>query len=345
MRAVVMRQYGGPEVLRLEEWPTPAPGPGEALVRLHAASLNRADLFGRIGHESPHVHRPSLPHIPGVDGAGEVVAVGDGADAAWAGRRVVIYGAILCGQCRACVSGDRMHCERYALVGEHVPGTLAEYVVVPVRNLVPLEAGGDLVEAAALPAAYTTAWNMLELSGAAPGVRVAVVGASGGVAVAGLQLARLWGAFTVAITSSEAKAERLRQLGADEVVVAPRHSFATAVLGLWPGGVDIVLNPVGGATWHDSVEILAKGGTLALCGATDGDSPTISVRQIYQARRRIVGAPLGPIGQFRRIVALFDAGRLRPAIDRVFALDQVAEAHRYLEAGTFVGKVAVRIAQ
>jgi NADPH:quinone reductase-like Zn-dependent oxidoreductase len=343
VRAIVMRAHGGPEVLVEEDWPTPEPAPGEALVRVLGASLNRADLFGRVGHAAPHVHRPRLPHIPGVDGAGEVVATGDPADAGWVGKRVVIYGAVLCGKCAACTQGDAMLCERYALVGEHLPGTLAQYVTVPVPNLVPISPTGDPVAAACLPAAYTTAWNMLEAGGARPGSWVAVVGASGGVGVAGLQLARLFGAFTVAITSSPEKAERLRALGADQVVVAPRQAFAAPVLALRPRGVDLALNPVGGATWHDSVEILARGGALALCGATDGDAPTISVRQIYQLRRRVVGAPLGPIRQLQRIADLYDAGRLEPAVDRVFPLEQVAEAHRYMEAGAFVGKVAIRV--
>jgi len=344
VRAIVMHAYGGPEVLVEEDWPTPSPAPGEALVRLVGAALNRADLFGRIGHSAPHIKRPSLPHIPGVDGAGEVVAVGDPADEAWVGRRAVVFGAVLCGRCAACTGGDEMHCERYRLVGEHVAGTLAEFIAVPVRNLVEVRSSRDLVQAAALPAAYTTAWNMLELGGTRLGAWVGLVGASGGVAVAGLQLARLWGATTVAITSSPGKADRLRALGADHVVVAPRDAFADGVRAIRPQGLDVVLNPVGGATWHDSVEALARGGTLALCGATDGDGPTISVRQIYQLRRRIVGAPLGPIRQLRAIVELFDAGRLEPAIDRVFRLDQTAEAHRYMEAGSFVGKVAVRVA-
>jgi NADPH:quinone reductase-like Zn-dependent oxidoreductase len=336
-----MRRFGGPEVLEVGDWPDPVAAAGQALVRVLAAGLNRMDVLTRRGPGGPFTHTPALPHIPGADLAGEVVAVGDPADAAWLGRRVAAYGAVTCGVCDACRDGFEVGCARYALIGEHLPGGLAELACVPVRNLLPLPDGADMAKAAVLNAAYTTAWNMLESAGPLPGRWVGVVGASGGVGVAAVQLARLAGARVLAITRSPDKAARLGEIGADRVVVGA-DGFAPAVRQVAPRGLDLVVNTVGGDTFSASVDALRPGGTLALCGAHGGDAVAASLRQIYQLRRRVVGAPFGTFAQFRQVVDLFAAGALVPVVDRVFPLVDIAAAHRHLEAAAMVGKVVVR---
>jgi NADPH:quinone reductase-like Zn-dependent oxidoreductase len=343
MRAVVIHQHGGPEVLSYEEVPRPEPGPGEALIRVRATSLNRLDIWARSG---PPVKifpwkEPDFPIISGSDCAGEVAAVGPGVNNVQPGDRVVLYPSLFCGICDACRTGEQTQCQDYQIFGEHTPGAMAEYAVAPAGNLLSLPEGFSFTDAAAMPVAYTTAWRMLMTAGELQaGESVLVLGVGGGVGSAALTIARRAGATVFAAASSAARREKAVAHGAIAATNS-REAFSEWVLEQTAGrGVDIVVDPLG-ATWEQSIRSLARGGRLVVCGATAGNRPDFDIRELYQRHRRILGAPMGSWSDFTSVMRLAFAGEIRPIVDRVFPLAEAAEAHRRVESADSFGKVVL----
>jgi NADPH:quinone reductase-like Zn-dependent oxidoreductase len=344
MRAAVIRAHGPSDTLRLEEVPTPRPGPGQLLVQVGAVGLNHLDVFARQGLTGPGVHAINLPHVSGVDVAGVVAAHGPGVDSPPVGERVLVDPAIGCGSCRQCRRGELSMCPEYSILGEHRWGGLADYVVVPACNVIALPAHIPFTQAAAVPAAYTTAWRGVITTGRLqPGERMLVVGASGGVGCAALQIGVLMGAEVVAVAGSQAKRQRARELGA----VAAFDSggdWLSDVLDWTAGdGVDVVHDAVGAPTWRNSIRALAMGGRLVICGATGGDRPDISIREIYQHHRQILGAPMGNWQDFLNVSRLMFSGQLQPEVYRVYPLDRLGEAEDALEARAHFGKIVVSV--
>lgn len=345
MRAAVIPRHGGYEVLEIRQVERPAiQAPDDVIVRVRACALNHLDLFARRGLQGPGVRRVHLPRITGVDVAGDVVEVGPGVRDWRPGDRVVIYSGLSCGRCEACARGEETMCERYHIFGEDTDGGLAEYCRIPAGNLERLPDHVPYETAAAVPAAYTTAWRMVMTVGALqPHERVLVLGAGGGVGCAAVQIARRVGAFVFAVTAGEDKVARLQALGAQRVIDRRREDFGQVVARETAGrGVDLIVNPVGGDTWRPAINALATGGRMTICGATIGDRPDISIREIYQKHRRILGAPMGNRRDFRAVLDLVFRGELVPVVDRVLPLEEIAEAHRLLEEGHVFGKVVVR---
>jgi NADPH:quinone reductase-like Zn-dependent oxidoreductase len=338
MRAAVIREHGPSETLRVEEVATPQPGPGEVLVRVAAVGLNHLDVFARQGLKGPGVHGITLPHVSGVDVAG-VIAAGPNA-----GERVLVDPAIGCGTCRQCRRGELSMCSSYTILGEHRWGGLADYVVVPASNVIALPDNVAFEKAAAVPAAYTTAWRGVITAGRLqPGERLLVVGASGGVGCAALQIGVLLGAEVLAIASSESKRQRALQLGA-AAVFDSHADWLTEVLSWTNGdGVDMVHDAVGAPTWRNSIRALDMGGRLVICGATAGDRPDISIREIYQHHRQILGAPMGNWQDFLDVTRLVFSGQLEPEVHAVYPLDRLAEAEDALERREHFGKIVVRV--
>ena len=352
MRAVVLREHGGPEVLRVEDVPDPTPGPDEALVRVRASSVNHSDVGQRIG-PGPQPVFPwgayELPRIPGVDVAGEIVEVGPEVDDVAPGDPIVVYSQLYCGRCAECRIGETSRCLQLRLFGKHRDGGHAELTTVPVRNLLRLPRGFSFEQAAAVPVAYTTAWRMLIVAAELrPGEDVLVVG-GGGVSVAALQIAVRAGARVFMASRSQAKLARARELGAHATFpLTGGHltdgDFSPHVLEASNGrGVDVVADPVGAATWPASIRSLARGGRLVVCGASGGAHPAFDIRELYQRHRQILGAPMGSLRDFAAVLSLVTRGEIVPVIDRVLPLDQIAEAHRVLDAGEQFGKVILRI--
>lgn len=349
MRAAVIREYGGRDKIRVEEVPTPAPGPGEVLLRVRACALNRLDVFGRQGLRGPAVHTPQLPHVSGVDAAGEVAALGPGVTGFAPGDPVVVYSGLFCGRCEYCLAGEQSMCDHYRIWGEHTWGGLAEYAVVPAQNLLPIPRGFPFEKAAAAPVAHTTAWRMLMTAGRLrAGETVLVLGASGGVGVAAVQIGVRAGARVIACASGAAKLARLREIGAHETIDYAADTdpaadrIVTAVRELTGGrGVDLVADPLGAPTWRQSINSLRKGGRMVICGATGGDQPAISIRELYQRHRRILGAPMGNLSDFRQVLSLVLRGEIEPVIHAVLPLERIAEGHRLIEEREHVGKVVM----
>lgn len=343
MHAVVIHLHGGPEVLSYEEIPVPEPGPGEALIRVRATSINRLDLWARSGPPEKVFPWPeeTFPIISGSDCAGEVVAVGPGADAHLVGQRVVLYPSLSCNECDQCRAGEQTQCYDYHIFGEHTPGAMAEFAVAPAGNLLPLAENVSFTDAAAMPVAYTTAWRMLVTAGKLQGgATVLTLGVGGGVGSAALVLGRRLGARVFAGASSQEKRDLAVRHGA-EAAVDSGQPFSQQILDLTDGrGVDIVADPLG-VTWPESIRSLARGGRLVVCGATAGNRPAFDIRELYQRHRSIVGAPMGNWRDFNNVINLLNQGELRPIIDRVYPLTEIAEAHVRAESRASFGKVVV----
>ena len=346
MLAVGLESHGGPEVLKTLDLPVPEPGPGEVRIRLKAAALNHLDIFVREG--IPGI-RFSYPHILGSDGAGVVDALGEGVAGAFGlseGDPAVINPSLSCGRCRFCKAGEHSLCERYQIIGEHVSGTYAQYIVVPAINVKRFPADRmSFEEAAAGILTYLTAWRMLVKRGRlAPGERVLIQGIGGGVAQACLQIALLLGAEVWVTSGSPSKLEKALAEGASWGVLYTEEDWDRQIwLRTGKRGVDVVVDCSGTATFSRSLKLLRPGGRLVTCGATTGPTAEVDIRYIFWRQLEIIGSTMSNMAEFEEVTDLLFSGRLKPRVDRVFSLEEAQEAHRYLEAGRHYGKVVLRI--
>ncbi len=343
MRAFGFREHGGLDRLELLELPEPQPGPGEVRVRLQAAGLNRLDRFVLAGIPGVPIARP---HAVGSDGAGLVDTLGPGVDGLRIGQRVAINPGLWDGTCDACREHQEALCRQFRILGEHVQGTAAEFVVVPARNIHPMPPGFSFEEAAAAPLVYQTAWRALLTVGAlSPGERVAIVGAGGGTAIAALQIARWRGARTVVVTRSAAKAERARGLGAGDVLVIDAEHPLERSLWEWSDkrGVDVIFDSVGRATVPRSIKALARGGRLVVIGATSGPEVEIDLRTLFWRQASIRGSTMASAEEFSAMYARLSEGAFRPVVDRVFPLQEGEAAFRHFESDDLFGKVVLRV--
>jgi NADPH:quinone reductase-like Zn-dependent oxidoreductase len=342
MRAVVLEQHGGPEVLTLRDIPEPAPRPGWVKVRVRACALNHLDLWARRG--LPGIRYP-LPMILGNDVAGEVAELGPGVEGIESGAEIVVAPGVSCGRCEACALGDDNFCRQYKVLGNGLNGGYAEYVVVPAANLLPKPSRLSWAEAAALPLVFLTAWHMLvHKAGVRLGDDVLVLAAGSGVGVAGIQIAKLFGARVLAAASTDEKLAKARSLGADETINYRTHDFAAEARRLTDKkGVEIVFEHTGQDTWAKSILAVARGGRIVTCGATSGHDAMTDLRHVFSRQIRILGSYMGRRAELFEVLRWVERGRLEPVVDRVLPLAQAAEAHRVLEAREAFGKVVLEI--
>ncbi len=340
MKAVVLRRHGGPDVLELTDLPVPEPGPGQVRVAVRAVGLNHLDLWVRRGGPAFHLE---YPHRLGSDVAGIIDLVGPGVDDLASGTRVVVSPGLSCGVCRACLSGRDNLCPRYGILGETRSGGYCQFLVVPRQNIAPFPGELSFPEAATSLLTFLTAWQMVARKAQVrPGETVLVQGAGSGVGVAALQIAKLFGARVIATAGSDAKLERLRQLGADEVINYQTQDFVAEIKGFTDRrGVDVVIEHVGGETFASSIKATASGGRIVTCGATAGPKPAIDLRHVFFRQIAILGSTMGSKGDLLEVLGHVAAGRLRPVVDRVLPLSEAAEAHRLLESRQVFGKLAL----
>ena len=338
MKAVRFHAHGGPDVLRYEEAAEPIARPGEALIRVRACALNHLDLWQRRGMARVTI---AFPHISGADVAGEVVSSPDGEFAA--GRRVMLQPGLSCGRCVSCLDGRDNECLSYDVLGYRSNGGYAEYVTVPVQNLIAIPDAIGFVEAAAFPLTFLTAWHMLiTRARLRAGEDVLVIGAGSGVGQAAIQIAWRHGARVFATAGSDAKLARARQLGAYEVVNHATEDVPARIREFTGGrGVDIVVEHVGTATWDRSLRCLVRGGRLVTCGATTGHEAQIDLRVLFGRQLSLLGSYMGRKGELLRAAAFFFAGELRPVVNQTYPLAEAAEAHRCLESRQSFGKVVL----
>jgi len=319
MKAIRIHEDGGPEVLRYEDAPDPEPGPGEVLVRLRAASLNHLDLWIRKG--LPSVPKP---RILGADGAGQREDTGE---------RVVINPGVEAGD-------GSIH-----VIGEHGDGTNAQLVAVPATNVYPIPGGLSFEEAAAFPLVFETAYRMLVTRAQLQaGEWVLLWGIGSGVSTAGLAIARALGARTIVTSSSDDKLARAAGLGADATVNHRSGDVKAAVLEATEGrGADVVVEHVGEATWRTSLDVAAREGRIAVCGATSGPNPPAALHRVWWKQLTILGSTMGTRADFEGAYDLIASGRARPVVDEVLPLEEIRAAHARLEAGEQLGKIVLTI--
>ena len=340
MKALLFRQFGGPEVLRYEDVADPKIGPGEVLVKVRAVALNHLDLWVRNG--LPALQTP-LPFWTGSDVAGDVVEVGAGVEGVKVGDRMAVNPNLTCGRCEYCLQGEDPLCDSFGILGEHRVGGLAEYVAVDGRNVLRLPDHIGYEAAAAFILVNMTAWRMLLTQAALrPGEDLLILGVGGGVSSAAVGIGKLCGARVWVTSSSDDKLERAKALGADECINYAKEDWAAAV---WQRtgkrGVDVVLENVGAATWKHSLRVLAKGGRLVTCGATSGPKGETDIRVLFWRQLRIIGSTMATRKEFRDAMTQLFRGTLKPIVDRVFPLKDGAEAQRLLAEGKQFGKLVL----
>jgi zinc-binding alcohol dehydrogenase/oxidoreductase len=326
MRAARIHEDGGPEVVVVEEAPDPVAGPGEVLVRLRAASLNHLDVWVRKG--LPSVPKP---RILGADGAGVVEALGDGVTGLAVGDRVVLNPGL--------VHGDRV-----TVVGEHFDGTHAELIAIAAEQVFPLDDRISFETAAAFPLVFETAYRMLVTREAVKDGDWALIwGIGGGVATAAFELCRAFGVRTIVTSGSPDKLATAREWGADVAVNHHTDDVVQVVKDATGGGVDVVVETVGAATWARTLAAVRPFGRVVVCGATSGPNPPAQLHRLWWKQLTLMGSTMGTREDFLGAYALVRDGRVRVHIDRVYPLAEAAAAHARLESGAQLGKIVLAI--
>jgi alcohol dehydrogenase len=332
MKALLLRKHGGLEELQVvSDHPVPAAVAGHVVIRVGASSFNYHDVFTVRG--MPGIKVP-LPVVIGLDMAGEITEVGAGVTGWAVGDRVLV---------------NPLN-KKKGLMGEMLDGGMAEYCLVAADQLVAMPAGVSFEEAAALPVAYGTAHRMLITHNTVKkGDRVLILGASGGVGTGCVILARHLGAEVIACTSSQEKVEKLKELGADEVINIKDVDFSKWAVEKYgkpqrrsyEGGVDVVVNFTGGDTWHPSLRCLKRGGKLLVCGATAGYDPKEDLRYVWSFELNIIGSNSFYDDDLQALMKLIAEGKMRPVIDKVLPLEEAREGLRLIQDREVIGKVVV----
>ncbi len=342
MKAVLFHTHGGLEVLEYTDFPTPEPGEGQVLVKLEAAALNRVDIWTRNGWPGIKLE---YPHIPGSDGAGTVAGLGACVSGWKIGDRVVINANLGCGHCPACIAGQDNRCREWHLLGETVRGTYAQYLAISATAIYPVPADYDLRKAAAAALVFHTAWHSLIIRGGLrAGESVLVVGASGGVNSASIQIAKFAGATVFVVGLGAEKLRLAESLGADYLIDRSKDENWSKTIYSLTGkrGVDVVVDNVG-TTFPLSFRSATKGGRILTVGNSGGAKFEIDNRQIFGKHLSILGSSMGTRSDFATVMELVFAGKLKPVLDRDYPLENARAAQERLEKGEQLGKITLRI--
>jgi zinc-binding alcohol dehydrogenase/oxidoreductase len=336
MKAMVLHEIGGPEKLRYEEAPDPEPGPGETVVRLHAAALNRRDVFVTRG-QYPGAKPEALPVILGSDGSGEVVARGDGAGGPDEGTEVVINPALYWGD------DPRKPGKEYRILGLPDDGTFAQLVNVPSENVFPKPSHLSHEEAAAIPLGALTAYRALVTRGRVQeGETVVVPGIGSGVATFVAQMAAALGARVFVTSGDDEKIEKAKKLGAEGGVNYNSEDWSRELKSM-SGGVDLAVDHVGGEAFDAMVSLARPGSRIVTFGATAGPKVTVVMPRIFLKHLTVLGTAMGTNEEFGAMLDLFAEHGLRPTINETFPLQETASAMEYMEEGSGIGKIVLDI--
>jgi NADPH:quinone reductase-like Zn-dependent oxidoreductase len=345
MRAMHIKDFGVVEKVQVGDLPKPAPGFGQALLKVKTAALNHLDIWVRKG-------RPGLqlkgPHILGSDAAGTIEDLGLGCEGfgLQRGQNVLLNPGVSCMLCEFCLRGMHSECPSFRIIGFQLQGVFAEYAVVPAINLFPKPESLSWEEAAALPLSHLTAWRMLfERAKLLGGETVLIHGIGGGVAMAALQLARIHGASAIVTSSSDEKLKQARQHGADETINYKTCADVAAAVKKYTNnrGVDVVIDTTGAPTLPISMASVRRGGRIVTCGVTGGPEAPINIQQLYWNHISFMGSTMGSMEDMRRLVRTTNEFGLKPLIDKVFDLNDGAEAMKRMEAGEQMGKIVLQL--
>ncbi len=338
MKAVLIREHGGPDVLRWDEIEPPVCTDDQLLVEVKAASINHLDLWVRRGF--PGIE---LPLIMGSDAAGVIAEVGANVEGWSVGDEVMIQPGLYCGECRFCRKGRENLCVKFGILGETQDGAQCGYLAIEPKNLGKKPAHVPFEQAAAFPLVFLTAYTMLvRRANIEAGETVLVLGAGSGIGSAAVQIAKHFGCTVLATAGSDEKLQLASELGADHLVHHHNekiHERVRAVTDEW--GADVVFEHVGEATWASSLRSLAHGGRIVTCGATTGAKVVIEIRHLFHKQQTIMGSTMGDAAAFTELLELLENEHVRPVLDRRFPMSEAAEAHRYVEEGKQFGKVVL----
>ncbi len=340
MNAIVITKRGNPvahNISFVTDWQTPVPAAGEVLVRTEASAFNSLDLW--VGRGLPGVET-QYPFVCGSDGAGRVVALGERVDSAWMDRRVLLNAAV--------VAKDVRHPERrpsgeaISMIGEHTQGTMAEFFVAPVTNVLDI-ADADPVQAAAFGLTHLTAWRMLvSRARLQPGMTVLITGIGGGVAVALLNIARHFGCEVIVTSRHQSKLDRALSLGASHAILDDGTDWSGSVRrATGKRGVDIVADSIGKAVHLSALKSLVRGGVFVTCGATTGGDATSDLSRVFWNQLSILGSTMGDMSEFRAVMSLFRARAIVPIVDSIHSPMLASKALERLETGSHFGKIVI----
>ncbi|MBW7991264.1 MAG: zinc-binding dehydrogenase [Planctomycetes bacterium] len=343
MKAVVIQEHGGLDKLRVEEAPEPEYSEDEVVLKVHSAGLNHLDIWVRKGRAGLNLPKP---HIPGSDAAGIVVAAGANVTNVAVGDEVIINPGLSCGCCEYCNRGQQSECISFGIVGLSRPGTFAELLAVPSRNVWPKPPHMSFNEAGAFVLSHLTAWRMLMTRAQLkPGQTVLIHGIGGGVALSALQLARLAGAEVIVTSSSDQKLERAGQIGADHTInYRTVEDVAQHVKDITSGrGVNIVIDTVGGDTWPIDFSAVRRGGKIVLCGVTSDAQAVTNLRALYWNQLTILGSTMGSEEDLHQMLKAVTKSKLKPVIDSAAKLENIKDATGRMETGQQFGKIIIEV--
>ena len=344
MKAVAFFEHGSADVLQYhKDFPDPVAGKSEVVIDIEYCGLNHLDIWTRQGIAGKKIR---LPHICGCDIVGTTTIKG---------QRVMIYPGVSCGKCQYCrrrrgggrtINNMRENlCSRFAIIGglSDYNGGYAERIAVPQKNVIRLPRGLKSEVAATLAVSYLTAWNMLQTNDVNRGKTILVYGASSGIGMATIQLAKALGATVITTVSGNSKHDFAKKLGADYIIDRMRQDIVEKVKKIVPAGVDIVIDHVGAATWPMSIAVLRQGGRMAVCGMTSGNEATIPIRTFYTKQTVMIGYLMGTRTQLQELINFVMRKKIQPVIDSVFPLQDAKDAQKKMEAGQHAGKILIKL--
>ncbi len=349
MKAWRVHKHGGNEVLKWEETPTPTPGPMQVLVKVAAVGLNHLDLWVRKGVPG---HQFPLPLTLGTDSSGTIHEFGPGAEKALkklkVGSRVLVQPGLSCGRCEACLGGFDPLCPEYGILGETTDGSCAEFIAVPVANILPIPDDMSFEEAASIGIPFLTAWTMIfRKTQLKPGETVLIQAAGSSVSIAAIQMAKMIGATVITTAGSEEKELKAIALGADHVIpykIRPfREELKKILKNLGKKGCEVVIDHVGSDTFIDSVKSLTWGGRLACCGATSGSEIKLDLKLLFFKNLALHGATMGSKADLIKIIGLVHARKLRTVVYQILSISDLPKALQLIEDRKVFGKVVLKV--
>ena len=338
MKATVIHEHGGTDKLIYQEIDTPKPSKDGVLVKVMTCAVNHLDIWIRKGLPGKTLQ---FPHILGCDIVGEIESRNKNIPI---GNRVMVFPGLSCGKCFYCRKSKENLCNKFSIIGgfSNIHGGYAECVRVPLRNIVKVPSWLTFDEAACLGVSYLVSWNMLKSANVGRGTTLLVYGAGSGVGSATIQLARARGAKVITTVGDKGKIALAKKHGAISVINRMKNDIVKEVMGLTGNGVDVVIDHVGANTWMTSLRCLKIGGTLAVCGATSGETTAVEIRTVYNKQLSIIGAYLGRKDELIEMMSFMQAKKVKPIIDSKYRLSEAAKAHERMENSDHFGKILLK---